>query len=53
VTTADPDDDYLVALAQVVKGVTALVSGDPHLTELVDLQPPVMTPVTFLATLGE
>lgn len=53
VTTADPDDDYLVALAQAVEGVVALVSGDPHLTDLVDLRPPVMTPAAFLATLDQ
>lgn len=51
VRTADPDDDYLVALAQAVEGVIALVSGDPHLTELSDLDPPVMTPAAFLALL--
>lgn len=49
--TADPDDDYLVALAQAVDGVMALVSGDPHLTDLVDLHPQVMTPAEFLAFL--
>jgi putative PIN family toxin of toxin-antitoxin system len=49
--TADPDDDYLVALAQSVNDVIALVSGDPHLTELSDLQPPVLTPAAFLALL--
>jgi putative PIN family toxin of toxin-antitoxin system len=51
--TADPDDDYLVALAQSAGGVVGLVSGDPHLTDLVDLQPPVMTPAQFLTFLGE
>jgi putative PIN family toxin of toxin-antitoxin system len=53
VSTADPDDDYLVGLAQAVEHVAVLVSGDPHLTELVDLQPPVMTPAEFLATLND
>ena len=50
--TRDPKDDYLVALAKSV-GVDALVSGDPHLTELVDLVPPVMRPADFLAMLRE
>lgn len=45
--TADPTDEYLVALAQAAN-VVALVSGDPHLTELTDLEPPVLTPVAFL-----
>jgi hypothetical protein len=49
--TADPDDEYLVALVQAIDGVVALVSGDPHLTDLVNLQPPVMTPAAFLAFL--
>lgn len=49
--TADPDDDYLVALAQATD-VTALVSGDPHLTDLVDLRPPVLTPAEFLDRIG-
>jgi putative PIN family toxin of toxin-antitoxin system len=46
--TRDPKDDYLVAFAREA-GVDALVSGDVHLTELVDLLPPVMTPAAFLA----
>lgn len=41
--TADPRDDYLVALARAA-GVTALVSGDRHLTELDDPRSPVWTP---------
>lgn len=45
--TVDPKDDYLVALAKVTSAV-ALVSGDPHLTELTDLKPPVLTPAAFL-----
>jgi len=48
VETRDPKDDYLVALARGA-GVDALVSGDVHLTELVDLMPQVMTPAAFLA----
>lgn len=34
--TADPDDEFLVALARVAD-VKVLISGDPHLTDLVDL----------------
>ncbi len=51
VHTADPDDDYLMALAQSVEGVQALISGDPHLTDMTDVVPPVMTPAAFLALL--
>ena len=29
-------------------GVMGLISGDPDLTELVDLDPPVFTPAAFL-----
>jgi len=36
-----------VALARA-PNVVALVSGDPHLTELVNPDPPVMTPAAFL-----
>ena len=45
--TADPKDEFLVALARTAD-VVALISGDPHLTELVDLDPPVLTPSAFL-----
>jgi putative PIN family toxin of toxin-antitoxin system len=45
--TADPKEEFLVALARVAN-VVALISGDPHLTELVDLNPPVLTPAAFL-----
>lgn len=48
--TADPDDDYLVALARSA-GVDALISGDTHLTDLTDLVPPVMRPAALLALL--
>ena len=48
--TRDPDDDYVVALARAA-GVDAIVSGDPHLTELIDLVPPVLRPADFLALL--
>jgi uncharacterized protein len=45
--TADPGDDYLVALARAA-GADCIVSGDAHLTELVDARPPVLTPRAFL-----
>ncbi len=48
--TADPDDDYLVALARAA-GADYLVSGDRHLLELTDPEPPVLTPREFLALL--
>jgi predicted nucleic acid-binding protein len=48
--TADPDDDYLVALA-VAAGADALVSGDVHLTELVDAPVIVLTPRQVLERL--
>jgi putative PIN family toxin of toxin-antitoxin system len=44
--TADPGDDYLVALARAA-GADFLVSGDRHLTGLVDPVPPVLTPRQF------
>lgn len=48
--TPDPGDDYLISLA-VATGVHVLVSGDPHLTGLRDLDPPVLTPREFLGRL--
>lgn len=45
---ADPDDDYLIALAH--NQSAALVSGDSHLLELAD-QIPVFSPVDFLDSL--
>ncbi len=48
--TRDPDDEYLVSLAHTAN-VVALVSGDPHLTELVDMDPPVLTPADLLNSL--
>ncbi len=50
--TADPKDEYLVALAQAA-GVSALISGDPHLTDLEHPDPPVLTPATFLHQLPD
>lgn len=49
--TADPKGEYLVALARAAD-VVVLISGDPHLTDLVKLDPPVLTPATFLKRLG-
>lgn len=49
--TADPRDDYLVALARAA-GVTAMVSGDRHLTELDDPRPPVWTPRMLIERLA-
>ncbi|MEJ7788178.1 MAG: putative toxin-antitoxin system toxin component, PIN family [Solirubrobacteraceae bacterium] len=48
--TPDPDDDYLVALARAAHA-DCLVSGDRHLLELTDPEPPVLTPRAFLALL--
>jgi uncharacterized protein len=49
--TADPGDDYLVALARAA-AAHVLISGDPHLTELKQARPPVLTPRVFLKRLG-
>lgn len=49
--TADPDDEFLVALART-SGAVALISGDPHLTKLVGLEPPVITPAAFMHRLS-
>ena len=48
--TPDPDDDYLIALARA-GSADYLVSGDRHLTDLSDPDPPVLTPRQFLALL--
>jgi putative PIN family toxin of toxin-antitoxin system len=45
--TSDPGDDYLVALAQKADA-HCIVSGDAHLTQLADVNPPVLTPREFL-----
>lgn len=49
--TPDPGDDYLVALARVAKA-DFIVSGDPHLTELKQARPSVLTPRAFLRRLA-
>ena len=46
----DPDDDYLIALAREA-GADFLVSGDHHLLELVDPDPPVLSPRGLLELL--
>lgn len=48
--TSDPDDDYVVALA-VAAGADLIVSGDAHLTGLVELPIPVLTPREFMERL--
>jgi predicted nucleic acid-binding protein len=45
--TADPDDDYLIALAVAV-AADAIVSGDKHLTDLDDPPVSVLTPRELL-----
>lgn len=49
--TRDPDDDYLVALAQSTSA-GYLVSGDPHLLDVANPQPPILTPRAFLDLLA-
>ncbi len=48
--TADPDDEFLLALAAAAR-VEALISGDPHLLNPEGLEPPVVTPAAFLGRL--
>lgn len=48
--SADPGDDYLLALAEAERAV--LVSGDQHLLTLAD-ELPIQTPRAFLDTLAE
>jgi putative PIN family toxin of toxin-antitoxin system len=47
----DPDDDYLFALARAANA-DYLVSGDRHLLDLADPDPPVLTPRQLLDLLG-
>jgi uncharacterized protein len=49
--TADPEDDYLVALAQAHKA-DAIVSGDPHLLDVTSSNLPVLTPREMANRLG-
>jgi predicted nucleic acid-binding protein len=48
--TADPKDEFIVALARVAD-VVALISGDSHLIELADPDLAVLTPAVFLERL--
>lgn len=48
--TPDPEDDYLVSLARSAQA-TCIVSGDAHLTDLPNPEPPVFTPRQFLEVL--
>ena len=49
--TGDPNDDFLVLLAEAA-GADVLVSGDPDLTAVQRPGLVVMTPRTFLETMG-
>jgi putative PIN family toxin of toxin-antitoxin system len=49
--TADPDDDYLLALAET-HHVDAVVSGDPHLLDAASSELPVLTPRELADRLG-
>jgi putative PIN family toxin of toxin-antitoxin system len=48
--SSDPGDDYLIALARAASA-DAIVSGDSHLTQLVDPAPPILTPRQFIEQL--
>lgn len=50
--TADPDDDYLFALARSGRA-DLIVSGDRHLTEVARPDPPVLTPRAFVKRLSK
>lgn len=47
----DSSDDYLIALARAVRA-DVIVSGDGHLTQLVDPVPTVVTPRQFIEQLA-
>jgi putative PIN family toxin of toxin-antitoxin system len=49
--TADPEDDYLIAVAQAHKA-DAIVSGDPHLLDVTSSDLPVLTPRELADRLG-
>lgn len=49
ITSPDPDDDYLISLAEAARVV--IVSGDAHLQGLAE-RIPVYTPAGFLALLA-
>ncbi len=48
--TADPDDDYLVALA-IAAEADGIVSGDSDFTAMPNARPTVYTPTDFLGAL--
>lgn len=50
VRSADPGDDYLIALAAANQAI--IVSGDRHLLVLAD-QLPVQSPIAFLAAIDQ
>jgi putative PIN family toxin of toxin-antitoxin system len=50
--TPDPDDDYLVALAEA-GDADVIVSGDSHLTDLADAPVAVLRPREFLDELEQ
>jgi uncharacterized protein len=50
--TPDPGDDYLVLLARAAHA-DYLVSGDRHLLDLADPEPPVLTPREFVELLAQ
>jgi putative PIN family toxin of toxin-antitoxin system len=47
----DSGDDYLIALARAARA-DVIVSGDSHLTQLVDTKPPALTPREFAEQLN-
>jgi uncharacterized protein len=49
--TPDPDDAYLIALAEAA-GAYAIVSGDSHLVDLVDPPVTILRPREFADQLG-
>ena len=49
--TGDPKNDYIVLVARQA-GADAIVSGDPHLLEMPNPDPPVLSPREFLDQLG-
>lgn len=51
VKTADPDDDYRLALAEK-HDADAVVSGDPHLLDAASSELPVLTPRELADRLG-
>lgn len=50
-TTADPDDDYLIALAHEHQA-DSIVSGDRHLLDATSSELPVLTPRELADRLG-